>query len=367
MHNAEPVKTTLYQSHVAAGAKIVDFHGFMMPLRYTSETREHLNVRTNAGLFDVSHMGEIEVTGPEALNYLQMITPNNVGVLRPGQCQYSVLLREDGTAVDDIIISCFGDNHYFICVNAANKDKDFAHFCACVPKGAKVLDLTADYDQLAIQGPKALTLLAALCKDPVAEMPPFTFIRTQIEGMKVIFATTGYTGERGGEMYVSPKDSPRLWDLLLDKGREINLQPTGLAARDTLRLEMGYMLFGNDLNDDMSPIEAGLAWVVKFDKGSFFGRERLWNEAKEGKLRRRICGLIMEDAGIPRSNYIVCASGTEIGKVTSGGQSPTLKRGIALALLDFPRSPGEQLDVMIRDKANRAMQVKPPFIDKRRS
>ncbi|OGQ92577.1 MAG: hypothetical protein A2284_06575 [Deltaproteobacteria bacterium RIFOXYA12_FULL_61_11] len=361
----QPGRTTLYDRHVAAGGKMVDFHGTCLPLRYTREVEEHLAVHERIGLFDVSHMGEIEVRGSKALPFLQCLTPNDLADLRDGQCRYNVLCREDGTAVDDIIVYYLAPERYMLCVNAANRAKDFDFLAGNAPTGLTIEDRSAEFDQLAVQGPLAETLLDELVDVPRGPMPPFTFRQLTLRGLPVLYSVTGYTGCGGAELYVDPERSPALWDLLLEAGKKYGLQPCGLGARDTLRLEQGYMLFGNDLRDDTTPIEAGLAWVVKFQKGAFNGREVMLAQVNGG-LKRRIAGLRMLDKGIPRPGFSVFSQDRPAGTITSGTISPVLRTGIALGLLDPTLAPGAPIEVDIRGQRHPGEIVKVPFVPTRR-
>ena len=355
-------KTTLYEEHQKANGKIVDFHGILLPIKYSGEIEEHLNVRTNIGLFDVSHMGEIEITGPEAFFFCQQITCNDVAILKPGMAQYTALMRKNGTVVDDAIIYKFSDTHFFIVVNATNIEKDFGHMQEHLIKGAVAVNNSNNYDQLALQGPKARKLMAELSEINVSDMPPFNFVKTKIDNCEVLLSTTGYTGEDGFELYFSPEYSAKLWNLLLDKGKKYNLLPIGLGARDTLRLEMGYMLYGNDLDDETTPIEAGLGWIVKLKKGDFFGREVL-EKQKEGALNKTLIGLKMLDKGVPRHGYEIFCGDKNIGKITSGTMSPSLKTGVAMAYVKPGMvKPGETVNVQIRSNKLRAEVVKMPFV-----
>lgn len=361
------VKTTLYERHKAMGAKMADFHGFVLPIRYTQEAKEHANVRENIGVFDVSHMGEIIVTGPGALAYLEKLQPNNLSALKIGKCQYTVLCREDGTAVDDIIIYRRGEQDFFICVNASNADKDYAFMQSYKSTGVNLHNASAEYDQLAVQGPKAEALLADLFGSPVVGLKPFSFLDVNLDGMPIIYSTTGYTGERGAELYCRPDHTERLWDLLFQRGEIYGIGPAGLAARDTLRLEMGYMLFGNDLLDDTTPIEAGLNWVVKFQKLDFHGRDTMLAQS-EGALKRRLRGIVLDEKGIPRTGYAVTnAAGKSLGAVTSGTISPTLGTPIAMAYLSTDTDLTEPVFVQIRTSHVRGHIVQPPFVTLKRS
>ncbi len=356
--------------HQAAGARMVPFAGYNMPVEYSGINDEHVNVRERAGVFDVSHMGEFYVTGPNALDYLQYITSNDVSALYDGKVQYSCFPNGKGGIVDDLLVYQYNREKYLLVVNAANTEKDW-NWCVqnagefgIVP-GKDLLNASDDIAQLAIQGPLAMQIVAKLTDIPVKDMEFYTFVETEIAGIgNALLSTTGYTGAGGCEIYVSNEDGPSLWNAIFEAGKESGIKPAGLGARDTLRLEMGYCLYGNDINDETSPIEAGLGWITKFsDSKSFIDKELLLKQKNEG-VEKRLKGFILLDRGIPRQHYeIADASGNVIGEVTSGTMSPVLKQGIGMGYLakGFWK-PDTEIFIRIRNKDLRAKVVNPPFI-----
>jgi len=364
--------TAFTQFHIEASARMVPFAGFNMPVEYTGINDEHITVREKAGVFDVSHMGEFWVTGPSALSYLQFITTNDVSALYDGKVQYSCFPNGKGGIVDDLLVYRFNPQKYLLVVNAANIDKDWNW---CVQNASKfglmvgqdLINASDDIAQLAIQGPLALKAMQKLTKTPVADMEYYTFKEIDFAGIKdVLFSTTGYTGAGGCEIYVRNTDGPALWNAVFEAGREFGIKPVGLGARDTLRLEMGYCLYGNDINDLTSPIEAGLGWITKFSGSKdFIDKELLLKQKNEG-VSRRLKGFVMIDRGIPRQHYeVVDGSGNNIGEVTSGTMSPMLKQGIGMAYLakGFWK-PDTEIFIRIRNKDLKAKVVNLPFYNK---
>jgi len=335
--------TPFLKFHEALGARIIPFAGYNMPVEYEGINEEHLTVRSKVGVFDVSHMGEFWVNGPRALEFLQYITSNDVSALTDGKVQYTCFPNGKGGIVDDLLVYRFNAEKYLLVVNAANIEKDWQW---CV-RHAERFGIAAGPDkdlhnasewtaQLAVQGPMALKAMQKLTDDHVTDMEYYTFKTLTFAGIeKVIFSTTGYTGAGGCEIYVRNEDAPRLWKEVFRAGEEFGIKPVGLAARDTLRLEMGYCLYGNDINDTTSPIEAGLGWITKFVPGKeFIDRELLLKQKDEGTVRR-LKGFVMLERGIPRQHYeVVDAQGKNIGEVTSGTMSPMLKIGIGMAYLN---------------------------------
>ncbi len=364
------MKTTAFtRFHEEAGAKMVPFAGFNMPVEYKGIVEEHINVRTGVGVFDVSHMGEFWVTGPSAFSYLQYITSNDVSALFDGKVQYSCFPNGKGGIVDDLLVYRFSKEKYLLVVNAANIDKDWKW---CVDNAAKfnlvpgrdLINTSDEIAQLAVQGPLALKAMQKLTNTKVTEMEYYTFKIIEFAGIKdVIFSTTGYTGAGGCEIYVRNEDGPALWKAVFEAGKEFNIKPAGLGARDTLRLEMGFCLYGNDINDETSPIEAGLGWITKFtDNKDFIDKAFLLKQKEEGVMKR-LKGFVMIDRGIPRQHYeVVDASGSRIGEVTSGTMSPMLKQGIGMAYLDKGYwKPDTEIFIRIRNKDLRAKVVNLPF------
>ncbi len=367
------MKNTVFtEFHIAAGAKMVPFAGYNMPVEYFGITEEHINVREKVGVFDVSHMGEFWVTGPSSMEYLQYITSNDVSALTDGKVQYTCFPNGKGGIVDDLLVYRFNAERYFLVVNAANIEKDWNWCVKNAEKfglkvGIDLINVSEDYAQLAIQGPLALGAMQKLTETAVLDMEYYTFKELNFAGIKnAIFSTTGYTGAGGCEIYVRNEDGPRLWKAVFEAGKEAGIQPTGLGARDTLRLEMGFCLYGNDINDTTSPIEAGLGWITKFAPGkNFIDREFLLGQKEKG-VERKLAGFIMTERGIPRQHYeVVNSSGEVIGEVTSGTMSPMLKQGIGLAYLAKGYwKPGTEICIRIRNRDIKALVVTLPIYKK---
>ena len=361
--------TPFTQFHIDLGAKMVPFAGYNMPVEYSGITEEHITVRERLGVFDVSHMGEFWVTGPNSLPFLQYITSNDVSALYDGKVQYSCFPNGNGGIVDDLLVYRFNPEKYLLVVNAANIDKDWTW---CVKNAARfnlqpgrdiynASDITA---QLAVQGPLAMKAMQKLADIAVEEMDYYTFRVMEFAGIKdVLFSTTGYTGAGGCEIYIKNESGARLWKAVFDAGKEYGICPVGLGARDTLRLEMGFCLYGNDINDTTSSIEAGLGWITRFtEKKEFIDKPLLLDQKKNG-VNRRLKGFVMIDRGIPRQHYQVAdASGEIIGEVTSGTMSPIMKQGIGLAyLIKGFWEPGTEIFIKIRNKDLRARIVDLPI------
>ena len=360
---AETLKRTpIYEEHRALGAKLVPFAGYEMPVQYPPGIlEEHRAVRTAAGLFDVSHMGEIELRGSGALDLVQKVTTNDASKLEIGQAQYSVMCREDGGAIDDCIVYRFPD-HWMIVVNASNRDKDAEWIqAAAAGHAVQIDDRSDDIALLALQGPRAQAILARLTDIDLESIRYYHFAEGQVDGSPAVISRTGYTGEDGFELYIAAQEGARLWRRILETGARDAIAPVGLGARDSLRLEMGYALYGNDLDEAHNPLEAGLGWVVKLDKSDFFGRSALLRVKQEG-VRERLVGFMLSDRGFPRHGYIVRQQGEPVGEVTSGILSPSLQRGVGMAYLATEAAKnGTTLEVMIRDRAVTAEVVRPPF------
>jgi len=364
--------TPFIMFHQAAGARMIPFAGYNMPVEYTGINDEHITVREKAGVFDVSHMGEFYVTGPASFDFLQYITSNDLGVLFDGKVQYSCFPNGKGGIVDDLLVYRFNQEKYLLVVNAANIDKDW-NWCVMnaakfgIRVGMDLINASDEIAQLAIQGPLALQIVQKLTKNPVTDMPYYTFTEMEFAGIKnVLFSTTGYTGAGGCEVYVRNEDGPKLWSAVFDAGKESGIKPVGLGARDTLRLEMGYCLYGNDINDQTSPIEAGLGWITKFtDSKDFIDRDFLLKQKNEG-VGKRLKGFIMIDRGIPRQHYeVVDTAGNRIGEVTSGTMSPMLKQGIGMAYLSKGYwETDTEIFVRIRNKDLKAKVTDLPFYKK---
>ena len=351
-------KTPLNELHKSLGGKMVDFGGWELPVQYSGILEEHQAVRERAGVFDVSHMGEMTVRGHAALELLQKVTCNDVSRLDDGRAQYSGLLYPTAGFVDDLWVGRRGADDYLLVVNASNSDKDFEWVSDCA-KGmdVEVRNVSNDYALLALQGPKAQEILQKLTDSDLTKIKYYRFAPATVDGSKGMVSRSGYTGEDGFEIFLSPGDAPRVMKKLIDAG----VQPCGLGARDTLRLEAKMALYGNDIDHSTTPIEADLGWIVKLEKGDFMGRDVLQRENAEGP-KRKLVGFEMVDRGIARHGYPVVAGGEEIGVVTSGTHSPTLKKAIGLAYLPLDKSAqGSEFTVLIRGKETRARVVPTPF------
>lgn len=361
---SEPLRRTpLHALHVKAGARMVPFGGWEMPVQYTSIIEEHRAVRSAVGLFDVSHMGEFEVDGPQALPALQHLTTNDVAALAIGQVQYSLLCYPDGGIVDDLTLYRLGAERFMMTVNAANIDKDWAWVTQQSARfpGARWRNVSADTGLIAVQGPRAEALVGRLADRDTTSVGYYRFVTAAVAGVGATVSRTGYTGEDGFEVYAAAADTARLWEALLVAGAGDGVRPIGLGARDTLRLEMRYALYGNDIDQTTNPLEAGLGWVVKPAKGDFIGREAIERTRAQG-LRRRLVGLEMADRSIARHGYPVVRDGKAVGVVTSGSYGPSVDRSIALAYVDAGLAAvGTELGVEVRGQARSARVVKTPF------
>ncbi|MBD3868245.1 MAG: glycine cleavage system aminomethyltransferase GcvT [Acidobacteria bacterium] len=358
----ESMKTPVHDAHVKAGARMVPFAGFSMPVQYTGIVDEHMAVRTRAGLFDVSHMGEIIVEGAGALDYLQNLTCNNVARLEVGRAHYTGLMLPNGAFVDDMLIYRLADRRYLAVVNAANLDKDRDWFLNHTQGfDVNVEDQSAAYGQLALQGPEAPAILSQLTTTDLSAMRYYSFAETEVDGVGCIVSRTGYTGEAGFEIYAPADATARLWESLLGAGAPSGLIPVGLGARDTLRLEASMALYGNDINDTTTALEANLGWIVKMKKGDFIGRDSLARQREEG-LARKLVGFEMEGRAIARHGYPVLREGREIGTVTSGTFAPFLEKSIGMAYLPAGMwEPGTHFEVGIRNRTAPAVVVPTPF------
>jgi aminomethyltransferase len=340
---------------------MVEFAGWEMPVQYTGVMSEHVAVRARAGLFDVSHMGEIEIRGPGALDLCQKITANDISRMKTQQAQYNLLMNERGGIVDDVIFYRIEPSYFLICVNAANSDKDFAWIQKQATGRVEIENASARYAQLALQGPLAEKILQALTTLQLGEIKPFFFASGDVSSVRCLVARTGYTGEDGFELYCDSSDAEKLWNSLLENGKLLGLEPAGLGARDTLRLEKAYPLYGHELDDTTTPLEAGLEWVIKLGKGAFIGREILLKQKEEG-VKRKLVGLELLQPGIARSEYPVSKDGRPMGRVTSGTKSPTLGKSIALAYVAAEEAQLDNtVDVGIRGRKIRAKIVSLPF------
>ena len=357
--------------HIAAGAKMAEFAGYNMPIEFSGIKDEHATVRNGAGVFDVSHMGEIWVKGPKAVELLQRITTNDVTKLYDGKVQYSCMPNGRGGIVDDILVYRIDAETFMLCVNAANTEKDWQHIVAEGAKlgmetghGKELYNASDEICQLAVQGPLAMKIVQKMCAEPVEDMEYYTFRKMEVAGVNAILSITGYTGSGGCEIYVANEDGEQLWKALWEAGEEYGLKNIGLGARDTLRLEKGFCLYGNDIDDTTSPLEGGLGWITKFaDEKPFIDREKLEQQKAEG-VQRKLVGLKLIGRGVPRHGYALATpEGEEIGVVTSGTMSPSLKIGIALGYVATPYAKvGTKLAVVIRERLIEAEVVKLPFV-----
>lgn len=358
-------KTALNSVHHALGAKMVPFAGFEMPIEYSGITTEHMSVRQSAGMFDVSHMGEFWVKGPKAIDYLQRITSNDVSMLTTGKIQYSCFPNGKGGIVDDLLVYQYSEEKYLLVVNAANIQKDWNWCVLHNEEGVELENASDKISQLAIQGPKAVSILQKLTPVNLSEIPYYHFTTGPFAGVdEVIISNTGYTGAGGFELYMYNKDAVKIWNAIMENGSKEGLIPVGLGARDTLRLEMGFCLYGNDIDDHTSPIEAGLGWITKLKDGKeLFDKELILRQKQQG-VTKMLKGFVLEEKGIPRKDYeIVDNSGNIIGQVTSGTMSPVLKQGIGMGYInaDYLKN-NDTIFIRIRNRDLKAKIVRPPFI-----
>lgn len=358
-------RTPLYPLYDKYGARVIDFGGWELPVQFSGIQAEHEAVRTRAGLFDVSHMGEVNVSGKDALAFLQKLTTNDVSKLVPGQAQYSLMCYPDGGVVDDLLVYFIGGDRYMLVINASNIDKDLEWLHANKQGDVTIEDVSDQTSLLALQGPKAVSILSKLTDAPIGELQPFRFIPdASVAGFGAIVSRTGYTGEDGFELYIGSGNAQALWEKLLEAGTDDGIMPIGLGARDTLRFEARLPLYGQELSAAITPIEAGLGFFVKPDKGDFIGRDVLAEQKLIG-APRKLVGIEMIDRGIPRTHYPVFSDDKQIGEVTTGTQSPTYKTNVGLALIDKAYAElGTELFVEIRGKQLRAKVVKTPFYTK---
>ena len=353
--------TPLNTQHRRLGAKMVDIGGWDMPVQYSGILDEHQAVRNHVGLFDVSHMGEIEIRGAGALALTESVTTNAVSKLTTGQAQYSGLLYEHGGFVDDILVHKVADDHFFLCVNASNQEKDYEHIRSANRHNAKVEFASPRYAQLAIQGPKALATLEKLTKTDLAPIRYYHFVDGKVSVAAARIARTGYTGEDGFEIYIAPEHAERIWNEILSAGQEFGIKPCGLGARNTLRLEAKMALYGHEIHASITPYEADLGWIVRMDKGDFIGRAALAKQKEQG-ITRKLVGFEMTGRGIGRDGYEIHLEGAAAGWVTSGGPSPTLNKNIGLCYLPTDQAKlGRRIQIMIRNQPVEAITVATPF------
>ena len=360
---AELRRTPLHDVHVALGARMVPFAGYEMPVQYRSIIEEHRTVRSAVGLFDLSHMGEVAISGPEALAFSRYAVVSDPGALEPGQAQYSMLCTDDGGIIDDLILYRTEEGYLIVC-NASNREAVVEHLGLLLSRGdfdAVLDDRSERTALLAPQGPRAAELVAALTGLDLTGLANYHSLRGRVAGIECLVARTGYTGEDGFELFCEARRAERLWRALTEAGQPLGLEPCGLGSRDTLRLEAGMPLYGNELDRETNPFEANLGRVVKLEKGEFVGRRALHRIQQEGP-RRKLIGLAMRDTAIPRHGYAVRADGSEVGTVTSGTLSPTLGERIAMAYVPVDRAAiGNEFEVVVRERAHPAEQVKLPF------
>ncbi|MBI1805115.1 MAG: glycine cleavage system aminomethyltransferase GcvT [Ignavibacteria bacterium] len=362
-------RTAFYPIHQQLGAKIVEFAGYEMPIQYVSIRDEHKTVRSTVGVFDVSHMGEFEICGKDALLLVQRVTTNDASKLAVGKVQYSAMCYTDGGIVDDLLVYRLAEDRFMLVVNASNIQKDF-DWIKSNAGGMQVefIDRSDETSLLAVQGPQSLETLQKLSRTDLSTIPYYAFIAGQLAGVSMLISRTGYTGELGYEIYFdsSPMNAERVWNAIMDAGKEFGVQPIGLGARDTLRLEMGFCLYGNDIDKTTHPLEAGLGWITKLDKREFVGRDVLVKAKQEG-LKRKLVGFVVDDdRAFPRHGYEIRATGSSpVGQVTSGTVSPTLEKGIGLGYVESSYTQaGSSITIVIRNKEIPAQVVKVPFIQK---
>jgi aminomethyltransferase len=360
-------KIQLHDIHEGLGAKMLEFAGYQMPIQYRGVKEEHLCVRNGLGIFDVSHMGEFVLSGDGALELIQKVTTNDASMLSVGKVQYSCMPNGKGGIVDDLLVYRMREEEYVLVVNASNIKKDWDWIISHAPKNVQMKDVSDNMSLFAVQGPKAAQVMQRLTETKISDMPYYSCMYTAFASCPlVLLSTTGYTGAGGYEIYVPNTHAEAVWNAIMKEGEKEGIQPIGLAARDTLRLEMGFCLYGNDIDDTISPIEAGLGWITKFTKD--FIDADLFKKQKEEGVAKKLVGFEILDRGIPRQGYVIVDSeGNEIGKVTSGTQSPVLEKGIGMGYVKTAFSKADtEIAIMIRDKAVKAKVVRPPFIEQKK-
>ena len=364
-------RTPLFEAHRTFKAKLVDFSGYEMPLQYRSIGDEHMSVRNHAGIFDVSHMGEILIRGEKALEVVQDLTANDVARLKAGKSHYSVMCRENGGIVDDLLVYCLSDKEYMLVVNASNIEKDFNWILQVNDGRAEISDISEEIALIAVQGPESASIMEKLTKNSPGGIPMFEFRSMEVSDYdNILVSATGYTGEKGFELYCNIRhvNVCDLWENIIVAGEPHGIMPCGLGARDTLRLEAGLALYGNDLTEEHTPLEAGLGWLVKWDKGSFIGKDALLEQKKNG-VGRRLCGFVVqEEKRIPRNGHAIASTNGEVlGQVTSGGLSFMLNRGIAMGYIPTEQAePGNTVMMRIRDKEYPAEVIRMPFYKRKK-
>ncbi len=360
-------RTGLYEAHKKAGGKLVPFAGWELPIQYTSIRDEHNAVRNAAGIFDVSHMGEIIFSGPDAEKNVQNLVTNEVSKMKINRVVYSGLLYPEGTFVDDLLVYRLAEDKFLLCVNAANLDKDYQWCLDNIHGDLECVNASDQYTQIAIQGPKSMEILQPLTETTLGKIRYYRFRMGEVGGVPAIISRTGYTGELGFELYFDPSESIKIWDMLMEQGEKYGLKPAGLGCRDTLRLEAGMALYGNDIDNEHTPLEAGLDWTVKMDKPDFIGKIALEEQLRKG-LTRHLVGIELIDRGIARHGYEIFANENPIGVVTSGTQSITLNKAIAMGYVATGfEKPGTEIQVKIRNKLVRGKIVPMPFYSRTRN
>lgn len=363
--NSEAKRTPLYDMHRQLGARMVSFGGWDMPVSYSGIIDEHLRVRSHAGLFDVSHMGEVELRGPQAEAAVQYLTINDVSTLTDYQMQYNALCNDDGGLIDDITVCRLASDHFLLIINAGNIDKDVAWIMDHLPLDAEATNISDTKALLALQGPAAETILQRLTAADLPALGYYHAMASPVAGLDVLIGRTGYTGEDGFELMAEASDAPALWQAVLDAGQSETILPIGLGARDTLRLEARYLLYGTDMDETCNPFEVTLGWMTKLDKGDFIGRDALLC-IKEAGVQRRLIGFTMQERGVPRSHYVVKDGEHVIGTVTSGTMSPSLNQAVGTAIVSTPYAKiGSEFAIEIRNKAVNAKVVRSPFVPRR--
>ena len=359
--SVQPKKTPFYDKHVAAGAKMMDFAGYMMPVRYDGDIAEHQRVRTNVGVFDVSHMGEFLVMGQGAMEFIQKMTINDVSKMADTQAQYSAMCQPDGGIVDDLIVYKYTDAKWMLVVNASNLDKDFNWLNAHCPADVKLMNISDHTALLAIQGPNSKNVLQPLTHTDLADIKFYWFREGELAGVPMTISRTGYTGEKGFELYFDARRADTVWDAVMKAGEKFNIGLAGLGARDTLRLEMNYRLYGNDMDELAHPLEASLGWITKLSKNEFIGKDAL-ARAKADGLRRKLIGIEVEGRVPARHGYDVMKDGRKVGVITSGTFSPSLQKAIAVAYVETALAKeGTELTVNARGRELKAKVVPTPF------
>jgi len=357
----EPKKTALYDVHVRLGAKMVEFAGFLMPIQYTSILEEHKRVRTTVGVFDVSHMGEIEIKGPRALEFVNYLTTNDVNRLSPFQAQYTAMCYDHGGIVDDLICYRYPDR-FLLVVNAANTEKDYRWILEHRIEGVEIENISDRITQLAVQGKQAEPTLQKLTSLDLSQIKFYWFAEGELAGVPVMISRTGYTGEPGFELYFDREYSEKVWQAIFDAGEEFDIAPIGLGARDSLRLEKKYCLYGNDIDETTNPFEAGLGWITKLEKGDFIGRDALLRIKEQG-IQRKLMGFVVEGRMIPRHGYPIFVGDQKVGHVTSGAFSPILEKNIGLGYIQIDHARvGTAIEIESRGRRFAAEIVKTPFV-----